>query len=272
MSIVDFDAVAEVIRAVAAAEVLPRWRNLGAGDVVEKDGPADLVTVADKACEIALTARLAALLPGSRVVGEEAVSVDPSQLELLTGSAPVWVVDPIDGTSAFAAGEPEFAVMVALVADRELAAGWIYAPVAGDMTFGARGAGVWQETAGGRVRLQPPPKVEGLGSLVGVIGRRAFSDSERERVLAKERHFRRFGPVVCAGIDYPKLAAGQSHFALYNKSEPWDHLAGLAMLSELGFHFAKHDGTAYRPGDNTGGLLIAPDAALWQQIRAILLD
>ena len=36
--------------------------------------------------------------------------------------------------------------------------------------------------------------------------------------MAKERHFREFGPVVCAGIDYPRLAMGDFHFALYNKS------------------------------------------------------
>src|SRR5690606_6840874 len=108
-------AVARAVADVAAAEVMPRWRNLGAGDIAHKTGPDDLVTVADKAAEFALTARLAALLPGSTVVGEEAVAADPTVMQRLSEPGPVWVIDPIDGTAAFATGEPNFTLMVALV-------------------------------------------------------------------------------------------------------------------------------------------------------------
>ena len=55
------------------------------------------------------------MLPGSLVVGEEGVAADPGVLEALSGDAPVWIIDPIDGTANFADGKPIFAVMVALV-------------------------------------------------------------------------------------------------------------------------------------------------------------
>ena len=64
-----------------------------------------------------------------------------------------------------------------------------------------------------------------------------------------------------AGVDDVRVARCEAHFALYSKSEAWGHRPGLAILSACGFEAAKHDGSPYRPGDNTGGLLVAPDAA-----------
>jgi fructose-1,6-bisphosphatase/inositol monophosphatase family enzyme len=58
---------------------------------------------------------LLALLPGSVLVGEESASADAALFELLRGDAPVWLVDPLDGTANFAAGSPVFGTMVCLV-------------------------------------------------------------------------------------------------------------------------------------------------------------
>jgi fructose-1,6-bisphosphatase/inositol monophosphatase family enzyme len=272
MKTLDTEAVGRLIREVAAEEALPRWRNLAAGEIVEKNGPDDLVTIADRAVEVQLTRRLGDLLAGSDVVGEEAVHANPSLVGRLRQPGRVWVIDPIDGTSSFARGEPGFAVMVALLVDGDPVAGWLYAPVTDELTYAARGEGAWQETPSGLVRLERPVDVRRLADLRGMVGKRAFADERREAVLAKGTHFMALEPNTgCAGLDYPLLAAGRYHFALYNKSEPWDHLPGLAILIEQGFHYARHDGSPYLPGDNTGGLLVAPNAELWRPLRDILL-
>ncbi len=270
---VDLERVAAVIRAVASAEAMPRWRHLGAGDITEKAGPDDLVTVADRAVEAALSTELVGLLPGSHVVGEEGVAADPKVLQLLGLDGPVWVIDPIDGTSAFAKGDPDFAVMVALVAGREPVAGWILAPVTGDLVCGRRGNGVWHAANAGSSlqRLPRPVPPAGLAAMRGITGRRQMTPERQARIDAASGRFAGIDPAICAGVEYPKLLRGSAHFALYNKSEPWDHLPGLALAAEHGFHFAKHDGTPYRPGDNTGGLLIAPDRNSWDEIQALLL-
>lgn len=265
-------AVLHALTEVAAQEVMPRWRNLGTGDVTEKAGPGDLVTVADQRAELELTARLQALLPGSAVVGEEAVSADAAVLGRLAGPGPVWVVDPIDGTSAFAAGEPEFALMVALVRGGRPEAGWIVAPALGEVTYGGLAWGVWQGCKGAAaipLERTPPPAL--LADMIGLLGKRNITLARRAELQAKERHFKGLEGVICAGIDYARIARGDAHFALYSKSEPWDHLPGLGILAGLGFQSAKHDGSPYRPGDNTGGLLVAPDAPSLAQIRAVLL-
>lgn len=264
--------VARIVAEVAAAEVLPRWRNLGAGDVAVKTGPDDLVTVADKAAEVVLSSRLLALLPGSAVIGEEAVSADPGVLGRFGQTGPIWVIDPIDGTSAFAAGEPEFTVMVALVENGRPAAGWILAPALGSMACGGAGYGVLERHDGGGLLPQPSPLVPSrIAEMVGLLGRRNITDARRAELAAKEIHFKALGGVTYAGIDYMRLMRGEAHFALYSKSEPWDHLPGVAILGAHGFHAAKFDGSPYRPGDNTGGLLVAPSAAALTEIRQTLL-
>ncbi len=118
------DEVGELIRQVAHDVVLPRFQHLAAGEVHEK-APGELVTVADQESERLLTTGLMRLLPGSVVVGEEAVAADPQVLRHLDDAGPVWLVDPVDGTANFAAGRDPFAVMVALQRDGETAAGRI---------------------------------------------------------------------------------------------------------------------------------------------------
>ena len=271
MSNIDIERVAAIIREVAAAEALPRWRNLGSGDIIEKAGPDDLVTVADRAVEVALSQRLVDLLPGACVVGEEAVHADPRRLELFKSDGPVWVIDPIDGTSAFAKGSPDFAVMVGLVEQGEMVAGWILAPVTDHFVCGQRGAGVWRSSTTRFQRLRPPLRPAALADMRGIIGRKLMTTERQAQINSVSSQFAGLQHAVCAGIDYARLLADGAHFALYNKTEPWDHIPGLAMAAELGFHFAKHDGSPYRPGDNSGGLLIAPDRESFAAIRALLL-
>ena len=100
------DQVGELIREVAATIVLPRFRHLSSDEIQQK-APGDLVTVADKESERALTSGLTALLPGSRVVGEESVAADPSLIERVGEGGAVWIVDPVDGTNNFAAGKTQ---------------------------------------------------------------------------------------------------------------------------------------------------------------------
>jgi fructose-1,6-bisphosphatase/inositol monophosphatase family enzyme len=271
MTAIDTERVGAIMRRVAELEAMPRWRNLHAGEIIDKDGSGDLVTVADKAVEAALSAELAELLPGSSVVGEEAVHANPRLIERLREPGPAWVIDPIDGTHAFASGQPEFAVMVALVADGLTQAGWILTPANGELIFCRRGDGVWRSANGAPVRLSRPTPPQVPADMRGITGRRNMPPDRLRRYAEAKRKFRSLEVASCAGLEYAKLARGEADFALFSKSEPWDHLPGLVILAELGFHCARHDGSPYTPGDNSGGLLIAPDRESWRRLFAMLL-
>lgn len=148
--------VEEAIRKAAAAEIMPRFRQLAAHEIDQKNGPHDLVTDADRKAELYLTEALSALLPGSVVVGEEAVHADPASYEAIQGDAPVWIVDPVDGTRQFVHGEPGFCTLVALAQGGILRASWTYAPALDRFAVAIRGQGATLDGEPLRGRLAGP--------------------------------------------------------------------------------------------------------------------
>src|SRR3546814_7914346 len=93
------DAVRLLIEEAARSVIMPRFRQLGSHEIDQKAGPHDMVTIADRESEEFLTPRLEALIAGSTVVGEEAVSADESIMEALRRPGTCWLIDPVDGTA-----------------------------------------------------------------------------------------------------------------------------------------------------------------------------
>ena len=266
----DIDAVGRIVREIAAMEIMPRWRNLKAHEIDTKSSPTDLVTIADRGAETALSQALKALYPGSVVVGEETFAADPDCLAHLDGAAPVWIIDPIDGTGAFTRGEENFAVMLALVRGQSLDAAWILQPVSGDLYLAERGSGVRRVTAGGATSMLKPKSPTDLGAMTGIVS--GYVELAGQRII-RERHatkFRHLKHMTCPGMDYPAVLRGDVHFTVYAKCLPWDHLPGLMMLREVGWSYAKLDRSPYRVGDDVGGVMSGPSPAvleaIWQRL------
>lgn len=267
----DIEKVADVIREVSATEVMPRWRKLSAEDISEKTGADDLVTVADQASETALAKALMAMVPGTELVGEESVFAQPERMELFKTDKPLWVIDPIDGTMGFSQGSEDFDMMIALVQKGELLAAWIYAPASDDLYMGERDGGVARVFKGARQSLLR--KYNGntdIAKLTGIMGKKSFTNTQRAHILSFKQRFAGMIGTISAGHDYTALLRDKAQFAIYNKCSPWDHLPGLMLTSELGFHYSKFDGAAYMPGDTQGGLIVASSAAALGVIQHML--
>ncbi|HVJ51548.1 MAG TPA: inositol monophosphatase [Aliidongia sp.] len=261
----DIEAVATLLRDAAAQYIVPRFRRLETGEILEKQ-PGDLVTIADIETERALAPLLSALIPGSLVVGEEAAAKDPSILDRLGGEDSVWLIDPVDGTANFAAGMPLFAVMVALVQAGGVVGSWIYDPIAGVMATAERGSGAW--SGGRRLRVAVPAEPARMSGSLTL----RFGDRELVRTIAG--HADRVGSIFslrCAGQEYLTLIQGRAHFALYHRTLPWDHAAGYLLHKEAGGYGRRLDGSAYSPRLHDGGIMLAPDESSWHQLRAALI-
>jgi myo-inositol-1(or 4)-monophosphatase len=111
---------------------------------VRTKGVQDVVTEADLEIELLLRRRLLAAFPDDAFFGEE------TGADALEGRAGVWVVDPIDGTRAFANGLPEFAISVALLVRGAAVLGVVANPATGEWFEAERACGAWQ----GEVRLR----------------------------------------------------------------------------------------------------------------------
>lgn len=101
-------------------------------------GQTSPVTEADIALDTFLKNRLTGLFPEAGWLSEETAD-DPSRLE----RSHVWVVDPIDGTRAFASGHPDWAVSIALVKDGMPVLGVLHAPALDRLYQAGLGQGAW---------------------------------------------------------------------------------------------------------------------------------
>ena len=260
---VHHDAVVTLMRRVAAEIVMPRFRNLAADEIEEKAAD-DMVTVADRESEAALTAGLAALDPGIRVVGEEAVAADASLVDGIERGR-VWIIDPIDGTNNYASGIATFGIMIALVEDGETQAGWILDPVNDRLCHAVLGGGAYVngERVTARASDGERPSV--------VLATYFMSDAEKASLYARAEQAFSVAPMPrCAAEQYPRLALGTNDVALFQKTLPWDHAPGSLFLREAGGVVRWPDGRDYHVGDQRRGMLAAASPALWEQAAKLL--
>ncbi|RKN44245.1 inositol monophosphatase family protein [Micromonospora endolithica] len=262
------DDVAGLLRETADRVVLPLFRKLDEDDVEEK-APGEIVTVADRQAEELIAATLLRLRPGSVVVGEEAVAEDPALLRHLRSGGDVWLVDPVDGTSNFAAGRRPFALMVALLTDGEPTAGWVYDPLAGTLAVGRTCDGTYLD--GARVDTTGVPAT--AGGLRGAAMSRFLPPAARARVEAGGERLGELLPGQhCAGREYLDVLTGDQQFVLFWRTLPWDHAPGAVLVRAAGGVARRFDGADYHPADEGRGLLVAANERVWNEARAALLD
>jgi 3'(2'), 5'-bisphosphate nucleotidase len=117
-------------------------RFYGTAVAETKDGGSP-VTEADHAANGVIAAALRRAFPGDAVLSEESAD-SPARLD----AERVWIVDPLDGTREFLAGNGEFAVMIGLAVGGRAVLGAVFAPAAELLLYAAEGAGTWMEEGG----------------------------------------------------------------------------------------------------------------------------
>lgn len=251
------------MRETAAAELLPRFRNLAKDEIREKK-PGDIVTVADLASEQRLASGLARILPGVPVVGEEAVEADRSLVELIgRPGESCWIVDPLDGTANFAAGRDRFAMIVCLVHDTRTIGGWILDVPNDRMAAAELGRGVTLDgvTVVPGAPARPP---------AGMIGDRIRKEFDRQLTGSRRDRLGELSTLRCAGREYIEILAGRYDFNLYRMTKPWDHAAGALMLAEAGGAAIRFSGAPYGPADRMeSGIIGATSRDVLAEVKAI---
>ena len=260
------EAVGRLLIHAAEHEVMPYF---GPGRAAPREkSPGEWVTLADRACEAFLTAELGALIPGSRVVGEEAAAADPELFSLLDSTDLIWLVDPLDGTSNFARGVSPFAIMVALLRGGEPMYSWVLDPTSQELSVSKRGAGAWINGVQHFASLEARP----VEQMTGAVLTRFLPDEVRTRVEGASQLFGSLRPgSLCAGHDYVDVVRGTLDFVLYWRTLPWDHVPGAAFLREAGGVARRLDGTDYTSRDHARtGLLVAGNERTWDLVANCL--
>lgn len=253
-------AVLAVIKDAAARAVMPRYQQLEAHEVIDKS-PGELVTVADREAEVILAEGLAQILPEAAIVGEEACEANPALMDRL-GDALCWIIDPIDGTSNFAAGNPPFGIMVALAEAGETIGGWIYDPLQGRFCTAHKGHGAFIDGSAitARTSGQTPP----IAAISLVFADPARRDALKTHIAP---HYTLVDIPRCAAEQYPRIVLGQNDITIFERTLAWDHAAGVLFLNEAGGKVARPDGAPYRLDQHLRPSLIgAASPALWDEL------
>lgn len=264
------DAIGQLMRDTSERAILPRWQQLGAGEVEAKNDIGalpDVVTVADREAEAILTEGLARLLPEADLVAEEAAYADPELLGLL-GNRLCWIVDPLDGTNNFAAGKPPFGILIALAERGETVAGWIYDCLSGRFCHARRDGGAFVNGTRVRARetgVHPPVAANSLLYLE--------PDKRAAVTAAVAPHYTLVDIPRCAAEQYPRLVLGENDVAIFERTMPWDHAAGVLFVNEAGGKAARPDGSPYRVDEyDRPGLIGAASERAWDELAARLRD
>lgn len=251
----DTDAILDLLKEAAAEFITPRFRSLAEHEVMEK-APGDLVTVADRESEIAITARLREHYPDALILGEEATQTQAGLLTAFAGAEHAFTIDPVDGTKNFVNGSPDHAVMVAELRDGHAVRGWIWQPEHQVAFVAEAGAGVFRNGE----RLVAQPRASEPGEIRGASSTDLHGLTPGSFAEVTDSWW-------CAGMDYPQVITGGVDYMLFRKDWPWDHVPGALMVAELGGRTGRLDGSAYDPRRRQEWLLTAATEELFERVR-----
>jgi myo-inositol-1(or 4)-monophosphatase len=251
-------------------------RNLGRLDRVEvfSKGRNDFVTDIDRAAERDIIETIRKAYPHHHILGEEggALAGEPPRNRYESEDEVDWIVDPLDGTTNFMHGLPQFAVSIGIRVRGRLEHGVIYDPNRQELFTTTRGGGAMLESR--RLRVSTAKNLE--GALVGTgypphanAQWRAAYLNMLGTVMDLSSGVRRTG---CASLDLAYVAAGRFDCLFEFGLQPWDTAAGLLMVQEAGGQAGTFSGEQYEDD----GQLVAGSpkayAALIEALRPHLPD
>jgi myo-inositol-1(or 4)-monophosphatase len=224
---------------VQAAHKAARGLKRDFGEVerlqVSVKGPGNFVTAADRRAEEVLRDALAKARPSYGFLGEEGGHVRG------TDDAHTWIVDPLDGTTNFLHGIPQFAISIGLQREQAIVAGVVYNPATDELYTAERGKGAFLNSR--RMRVAGRRHLDDAVIACGLphLGRGDLTQFRTEFAKIQERvaGLRRFG---AASLDLAWVAAGRFDGFWEHDLSPWDMAAGVLLIREAGGFVTDIDG------------------------------
>lgn len=215
-------SAASVIRTAEPKRAELDWRE---------KGPADFVTEVDVMAERAATGVIQSAEPGAVIVAEE--SHASTHTLALPARGLAFIIDPLDGTTNFLHGLPEYAVSIAAVVDGALTVGIVFNVPRDQVFFAVAGHGAWLGDARLAVSsiTNPDRALIGTGFPFKTPEQIPEYLPQMARVMRSTSGIRRPG---AASIDLAHVAAGRLDGFWENFLSPWDVAAGILLIREAG--------------------------------------
>ena len=242
------------VRAARAAGRIHMKRLLRI-NVTRKSNAIDLVTEADHESEAAVIEVLQRSLPTHAILAEEGGGTAQAGEHR-------WIIDPLDGTTNFAHGFPQFCVSIAYERRGRLHTAVIFDAFKKELFVARRGKGA--RLNGKPIKVTRVPSLDmallATGFAYDRRERRRFYLSFWEAFMLRTHGVRRTGS---AALDLAWVACGRADAFWEFGLKPWDIAAGALIVEEAGGHVSNMDGSAL---DLSGGNIIASNGPLHQQM------
>jgi myo-inositol-1(or 4)-monophosphatase len=227
---------------------------------ISRKGPADFVSTADSRTERVLIEELSRARPGYGFLVEEAGAIEGKD------KTHRFIIDPIDGTTNFLHGIPQFSISIGLEREGQIVSALVFNPVTDEMHVAEKGHGAYLNDRRLRVaaRTKLPDILVASGApFMGKEGRDEFL-AELNAVVASTAGMRRFGS---AALDLAWVASGRFDAFWERNLKPWDIAAGILLVREAGGVVTDLDG---RDGMMDGGHVLATNDPLHKQLLDLL--
>lgn len=252
---IDHHSVSKLVVATATEELLPRFTRVKRGE--KADG--SVITEADLITQQRIQDSLQVSYPDIDFLGEEMPA--SRQEELLASGHPLWILDPLDGTSNFAAGIPHFSVSLALLDEGRVQLGIVYDPVRQECFTAEAGQGA---LLNGKPLTKPSVDIP-LQKTTALIDYKRLPVELSVRLVTEKPYSsqRSFGSVA---LDWCWMAMGRSHIYLHGRSNIWDYAAGHLIFRENGGYSTTLDGGEFFVNSLSSRAAVgALDKALFEQ-------
>ena len=257
----------QIVRRAARAEIMPRFRNLTAGQIAEKSGPQDLVTEADTGAEALIARAILRMFPNATVLGEEAYAANAALRDRAAAAELAFIIDPVDGTWNFAHGVALFGVILAATRFGKPIFGLLYDPVTDDWIYASEDGPALQSEIATAPKTLATSKGGALSTLSGIAHVPLMPQAHQEAFAPLIPAFHRLNSLRCSCHEYRLMAQGAVDFVLSGILNPWDHAAGAFITRRAGGVARFLDGTEYDIGVKEGYLLTAANDETWTRIR-----
>ena len=227
---------------------------------VEKKGHQDLVSEADKQVEAFIREKLKLHFPNDQIVGEEGGSSLSQKNE---ASRFVWVIDPIDGTANFVSGIPCWTIVISLVENNNLIAGFIFDPIYEELYIATLGGGAFcNERA---IFVSQCESIKEGSIAVGFSNRSkpGFINNLVHQLVKEGGMFYRN---ASGALSLAYVAAGKLLGYCEDHMNAWDCLAGQLLVKEAGGIVEKQNVQEVLVN---GGRVIAATPAIFKDLRRI---
>ncbi len=246
--------------AALAAGALLRDAVGGTREVSYK-GEINLVTEMDRRSERTVVGLLQGKFPDHGFVAEEETSVR-------TDAEHRWIIDPLDGTTNYAHGYPNFAVSIALERRGEIIVGVVYDPMRDELFSAEKGKGAMLN--GRPILVSEADRLIRALLATGFPYDRATSEKNNlnyfRALLMASQEVRRSGS---ASLDLCAVAAGRLDGYWELKLHPWDVAAGSLIVSEAGGKVSDFTGTRFSIHDKE---ILASNGRIHEQMIGIIRD